>query len=128
MQAAAEIMREMTERQRADPEALWWPGASDVLRWTSSDLHAVGPLYEEIAELVARGYDGGDLSFDLCDGIVIGLFAAFIELGLTDVPHLYYDVFLAFDEGEYRRDTDDAAVDPVRKYTDPRIKDIVAKL
>lgn len=128
MHTADQIIREMSDRRRAGPDTLWWPDKSDVLRWASSDPADVRALYEEIAALVARGYDGGALSFDLCDGIVNGLYAAFMELRLTEMPPLYYEVFLAFDDGEYRRPADGEGVDPVKTYTDTRIRQIVETL
>lgn len=111
-----------------DPESDWWPGESDVLRWASLNLAAVAPIYEAIAAYVARGYNAGELSFDFCDGIVNGLYDAFLELRLKQMPPLYYDVFLAFDEGEYPHRGDEPGVDPIRKYTNPRIAELVAGL
>jgi hypothetical protein len=121
----AEIVSQMQEREARDPEAMWWPDKSEVLRWVENDLERMGSLFDALAAFIARGYAKRDLSFELCDGIVNGIYAAVLELPLTPVPPLFYDVFLAFDAGEYPHRGDDASVNPIAKYTDPRIREIV---
>jgi len=114
---AAAIVVELAEREQRDSEGKWRPGKSDVLRWVDGDLERVGPLLDEAAAILARAYGQDGLTFEFCDDVVNGLYAAFMELSLTEMPPLFYDVFLAFDAGEYPHDGDEAAVDPVAKYT-----------
>lgn len=126
--SAAEIISEMADREQRDPEALWWPDASDLRRWVANDVEAVGSLCDEIAGLLAKGYERRQLSFGLCSGIVNGLYPAILELEVSWMPTLFYEVFLAFDAGEYTHCGDDPGLSPVTKYTDPAIRDIVQKL
>lgn len=89
-------------------------------------------FYNTVGEELVRGYHQGRLAFDFCDGVTNGLYAALIE-GLSRQPQppwpdLFYDVFLAFDAGEYPHHGDDAAVDPIEKYTKPLVQEIFARL
>ena len=118
----------MIDRERRDPGAVWSLDASDLRRWVANNVEGVGSLCDEIATLLAQGYARRELSFELCDGIVNGLYPAILELEVPWMPTLFYDVFVAFDAGEYPHAEDDPGVSPVRKYTDPAIRDIVEKL
>ena len=120
-----EIVSRMRERVARDPESFWWPDKAEVLHWVADDVGQVRSLFEEVAEFIARGYENGNLSFDLCDGIVNGMYASFLELPLTQMPPVFYDVFLAFDAGEYDHTGDDTSVNPVEKYTNPQIRKVL---
>ncbi|WP_165356246.1 hypothetical protein [Sphingosinicella sp. BN140058] len=45
----------------------------------------------------------------------------------SEMPPLFHEVFLAFDAGEYPHRADPLSVDPVAKYTDPWISEIVTR-
>jgi hypothetical protein len=59
--------------------------------WVDGNLERLGPLLDETAAILAKGYERGDLTFKFCDGIVYGPSAAFTELPLTQMPPLFYD-------------------------------------
>src|SRR3954464_6160157 len=107
MSVAAAVLSEIAEREQRDPEAMWRPDKSDLLRWVEGNLERVGPLLDEAAAILATRYERGSLTFEFCDGVVNGLYAAFTEWPLPQMPPLFYDVFLAFDAGEYPHDGDD---------------------
>src|SRR5688572_33369831 len=86
MISAAQIVSEMREREQRNPEANWWPNKSDVLGWVENDFKRIAALSDEVAAFIARGYENGSLSFTLCDGIANGMYAAFMELPLTEMP------------------------------------------
>lgn len=76
---------------------------------------------------VAHECAASRLSFEVGDAAMNRLFA-FAYLGTDNIlPEYSWDVFLAFDDGEYahREDADD--VDPEIKYTRPQINEIVAR-
>ena len=42
-------------------------------------------------------------------------------------PALFWKVYLAFDEGEYRHENDEPEADPVQTYTHPMVAEIVSE-
>jgi hypothetical protein len=124
------IIEELRERFERDPTTAR-PDAMDVTRWAGSSVDDELSFYNELGAALARCYSEGHLSFDLCDTIVNGLYSVLIEGQFRDVqhawPHLFYDVFLAFDAGEWHRRADKSD-DPVADHTDLQIAEIIARL
>lgn len=74
---------------------------------------------------LAYGFYFGELSFDFCDRIVNDIHGV-ITLGEEERTATFWEVFRAFDEGEYyHRDNPDE--DPVEVYTKPQIAQVVSK-
>jgi hypothetical protein len=42
-------------------------------------------------------------------------------------PALFWKIYLAFDEGEYRHENDEPEADPVQTYTHPMVAEIVSE-
>jgi hypothetical protein len=61
--------------------------------------------------------------FGFCDQVVNDLHAV-ISVQNEDRPKLFWDVFLAFDAGEFFPN-DDRSIDPVEAFTRPQIAKIV---
>ena len=92
---------------------------TDITRWALNTGLARGEIYDRIAIWIARGFHRSELSFEFCDRIVNSIHGV-ITLGNEDRPKLFWDVFLAFDSGEFYR-TNDRTRDPVDEFTRPLI-------
>lgn len=83
-------------------------------------------LYDEIAIYLALGFYKSNLTFEFCDAIVNDIWGI-ITTADEDRPDLFWQIFLAFDEGEYyhggNRDED-----PIEVYTRPMVTRIVDAL
>lgn len=68
----------------------------------------------------------------MCDGIMNDLWGSVLDSiagrpeNSVPVPYPFYDVFEAFDAGEYHRKTDKSD-NPVAEHTDPMIAELLAK-
>lgn len=62
---------------------------------------AVEDLYDSFAKRVARRYLDGDLSYTTGDAAMNGLFGYATTGGGPELSPLAWEVFVAFDEGEY---------------------------
>lgn len=93
-------------------------------QWSGQSGLARDVLYDALALELASGFNKGTLDFDFCDRVVNEL------MGLMgrepDLPPLFWDVYLAFDAGEFYRD-DDRSINPVDRFTRPRIAEIVRR-
>ncbi|WP_157381216.1 hypothetical protein [Burkholderia ubonensis] len=85
--------------------------------------------FDALALELAHGYHDGKLSFAFCDSIV----NIMVEKVYSDAaaqretwPFLFWEVFLAFDAGEFSR-PGERHIDPAEKYTKPLIAAIVAQ-
>ena len=96
-----------------------------VSDWCSKTRLTREALYDSIALILAKGFQSGEFDFLFCDHVVNDLHTI-IDLRNDSHPEFFYNVFLAFDEGEYYH-AHDGTVDPVEKYTRPQIADILRK-
>lgn len=76
----------------------------------------------EFATGVAKGYLCGRISWPDADAAMNNLSAAFVNAG-SYVTDLTYDIYIAFDEGEYTHSGDDSAMDG-----EPRTRALLADL
>ena len=129
---AKHIIAELQGRlDRADESARRLSEHGDIDRWIKSMGCSVSEVYETIAAELAKGYSQGRYSFELCDDIANELFRAWGQMALRDptkgnFPELFYEVFLAFDAGEFHH-LPDKSDDPVKDYTDPLIAKILVR-
>jgi hypothetical protein len=99
---------------------------ADVDRWAAECGGDRGRVYDEVAHYLAVGYHERQLPFAFCDAVINDLHT--VITNLDDMrPDLFWQVFTAFDEGEYHR-RGDKSDDPVAEHTDPAIAAIVANL
>jgi len=96
---------------------------SDVQRWSSSLGVPRSALYDQIALHLARGFHASELTFEFCDFVMTDLFGVITSAGEHQSDH-FWEVFCAFDEGEYYHDNN-RDEDPVEKFTRPMIARIV---
>ncbi|MGR3624276.1 hypothetical protein [Pseudophaeobacter sp.] len=93
-------------------------------RWYGSavDVEAL----HEIALTVAQNYHDQSIKYDAADRIKNCLWPVFLAK-TTDLPSPFWDVFEAFDAGEFHRKADKSD-DPIKEYTDPMIAQILARV
>ncbi len=116
---------------RSDDEGYTIADDADLDRWAKNLgvtwLKALDVIGAELARKYHQGvvnYEFGDSLANDLEGILISRHE---QLGDGEWPSLFWDVYEAFDAGEFQRPTDGNA-DPVALYTDPAIADIVANL
>jgi hypothetical protein len=98
----------------------------DMERWSTLTGAPRSALCDQIAIYLARGFHNSELTFEFCDAIVNDIFGIVTSVE-GDWSDLFYQVYCAFDEGEYEhRGRPDE--DPVEVYTRPYITQIVAGL
>jgi hypothetical protein len=123
----AEMLAELGERHQSQLD-LPRPRAAvlselDVERWSHSLGVPRSELYDQIALHLARGFHVSELAFTFCDAVVNDLHGV-ISFAGEHRPDLFWEVFLAFDAGEFypgnNRDED-----PVEVYTRPMIARII---
>jgi hypothetical protein len=100
----------------------------DVVRWAGRLDN--WDFYNSAALEVARKYHQGQLTYSFCDWLMNQLWRSVVE-GLTSdngrVPEPFYEIFQAFDAGEYYR-TKDKSDDPISDFTDPMIAELVSRI
>ncbi|MEI2299754.1 hypothetical protein [Ensifer sp. MJa1] len=84
-------------------------------------------FYNAAAIEIARKYHHGALTYRFCDGVMNDLWSA-VQAGFgsghNTLPQPVYEVYEAFDAGEYHR-AEDGSDDPIADFTDPHIADLV---
>ncbi|CAN7512377.1 hypothetical protein LJR090_004247 [Bosea sp. LjRoot90] len=100
---------------------------ADVKRWAGSYPGSLEAMFDAIAEDLARRFNSGEIEFWQGDFIANTLFTRMLDYAPDGIPFctLVWEVYEAFDAGEYSRTPND---DPIRTYTVPRIAGIVGDL
>ena len=99
----------------------------DIQRWSASFAAGdVNELFQGIAEALARGFHRGEIEFELGDFIANSFHWPMVDRANESMPvhPLLWDVFLAFDAGEFSVSDEN----PVQTKTAPMIAEIVARL
>jgi hypothetical protein len=89
-------------------------------------------FFDSLAVLVAMDYSSETITFIEADAIMNVAFGGWCAteefLAKNDtIPPLMFEVFLAFDAGEYYHPSDPPEVDPELKYTKPLIAKFLAE-
>lgn len=95
----------------------------DIQRWSALAGESRAVLYDHIAIYLARGFHNSELTFEFCDAIVNDIHGV-ITSSDEARPALFWEIYLAFDEGEYYHN-EMRDEDPVEVYTRPEIARIV---
>jgi hypothetical protein len=98
----------------------------DVGRWSSGSGSSLSEIYDVLAMHLAVGFRKQVFDFGFCDDILNQLQGNVLQ-SHEDWPNLFWDVFLAFDAGEYYHSGDDRIIDPVEKYTKPLLDAAIAE-
>ena len=96
---------------------------TDVQRWSTCMSVPRRALYDQIAMFLALGFHKSELTFNFCDSILIDIHTVIINKNERR-PALFWQVFLAFDAGEFYRDNK-RDKDPSEEYTRPLIAQII---
>src|SRR5580692_5647206 len=99
---------------------------NDIQRWSALIGEPRSALYEQIAIYLAHGFHSSELDFEFCDAIVNSIHAVIISAN-ENRPDLFWEVFLAFDAGEYYHGNN-RNEDPAEVYTRPLIARVVETL
>jgi hypothetical protein len=121
--AMDDLLKRMVDKVSLHPEARIT--ISDIAAWAGSTTD--GDLYNAISFGIMEQYHNGALGYTVCDQIMNDLWDVVKDCFIpvhNKVPTLFYDVYLAFDAGEYYR-TADRSDDPVAERTKPMIEEIL---
>jgi hypothetical protein len=122
----------MRRRCEEQPDTRWSIAQDDIDQYTGGDITKEVAFYNQAAATLAKGFQAGTLSFEFCDIVANELYGTLIAGQSREPqppwPDIFYDVFLAFDEGEYQHRDDGADVDPVEAYTRPMIARLLGEL
>lgn len=88
-------------------------------------------LIEQISLKTALRYWNGEIDFYEGDKIMNKIYGYWV---FTDnyvenfnFSEIAWDCYEAFDSGEYKREIDEASIDPIEKYTKPSIEKLLRK-
>src|SRR6185436_6138828 len=87
------------QTKKPDPPSVHLTEA-DIKRWSTLTGRPRDSLYNEIALHLARGFHASELTFEFCDAVVSDVFGI-ITATRSEWPDLFFEIFCAFDEGEY---------------------------
>ena len=87
-------------------------------------------MVNEISLELAKAYKKGVVTYGLADYLMNQIYSymlqdSFLNASGNSLPSPAYDVYDAFDSGEWHRSNDAKDVDPVRKYTNPAIERVL---
>ena len=99
---------------------------ADIQRWSALLSQSRSRLYDQVAMNLAQGFYAFELTFVFCDAVVNDLYGV-ITSANERCPALFWDVYLAFDEGEYYHGNNQDE-DPVEVYTRPMIARVIEGL
>ncbi|MDR6667960.1 hypothetical protein [Rhizobium sp. 1399] len=112
-------LNKQPEERISHDEVARWAGALD--NWA---------FYNVTALEIAIGYYRGELDYTFCDGAMNDLWGA-VQAGFgpgnIQVPEPFFEIYLAFDAGEYHRKPDKSD-NPVADFTNPLIAELVTRL
>ena len=97
--------------------------AEDVEAGTESLRVTVVELYDLFAKRVARRYLSGELSYTMGDAAMTELFSYATRGGSPELPRFAWQVFEAFDEGEYLH-----AGEPVDQQGEAKTRMLLARI
>jgi len=104
-----------------------------VLKDTAAQAaRSVPDLLDELSYFVASKYFADEMNFEQANIVMNALWAVCVSEEFwadydRTIPDLTQTVFLAFDAGEFYRDSDPPGTDPEVKYTKPLIATFLAE-
>lgn len=96
----------------------------DLERWSRDTGEPLDELLDQIAHWLARSFARSELSFEFCDAVINDVHWMVMDawtVGGEPPSQLLWDVYLAFDAGEYFHDAEHKE-DPIQTYTRPAIE------
>jgi hypothetical protein len=101
--------------------------ADHIQKWSALLCQSEAHLYDQIAIYLARGFHSYELDFEFCDALVNDIYGLIVSSPDAHLPDLFYEVYSAFDEGEFWHKGQPRENDPVDFYARPLIAGIVEK-
>ncbi|MCR9085162.1 MAG: hypothetical protein NXH97_00315 [Rhodobacteraceae bacterium] len=97
----------------------------EVQEWLEKDLQSFS--LDEVAIVVAQKFNSGECSFMAADSFMNAFYWHYLESCKFQPAGIFFDVYLAFDAGEFHRKSD-RTDDPVQDHTKPQIQEILGRL
>ena len=94
---------------------------SEVDAFCAQEAVSIDAFCDALARRITTDYAKGDLPFLFCDSVANHIFSFMIAFYQKPPPEFAYSVFLAFDQGEYRRAKDPVGSSLEELYTKPMI-------
>ena len=106
--------------------------STDTWRQLSKEVSlSLTATFDRFATHLADMYDKGVLNYEFCDSLVNMAWSDWLDPFNDEKgnawPNDFFEVYEAFDAGEYYR-KDDKSDDPVADHTDPMIKDFLNRI
>ncbi|MES2919158.1 MAG: hypothetical protein V4729_11145 [Pseudomonadota bacterium] len=104
---------------------------ADLRDYCQDTQRSLREFSNRLALTLARGFHDGQLSHDFCDEALNYLFNFIMEPQFLEaeegLPQPAFEIFQAFDTTEYYRGSEPPELDPVERYTRPRIAEILRR-
>jgi hypothetical protein len=98
-------------------------GNREITNWCEEAGLSRSACYDAIALKLAQGFQSNAFEYSFCDEVVNDIHSL-ITMQNEDRPELFWNIFLAFDAGEFYHNND-RSIDPVEAYTRPQITEIL---
>ena len=102
---------------------------ADLREYCAATQSSQREFSNRMALALARGFQDGSLGYEFCDEALNYLFNFIMEPQFLEsaegLPQPAFGIFQAFDTSEYYRGSEPPEVDPVERYTRPRIAEIL---
>jgi hypothetical protein len=103
----------------------------ELVKHTAGQTSRSAPdVLDDLSYFIASEYSANRMTFEQADTAMNALWSVCVSREFWaehDIPELTTMVYLAFDAGEYRRQTDPPDTDPEVKYTKPLIAEFLAE-
>lgn len=95
----------------------------DIDDWSRGAAVTRRRALDEAAVAVARAFDDGTLNFEVADEAMNDLWSIALRVD-EDWSPLFFDIYEAFDAGEWSSDPE---MDPVETFTRPNVREILSR-
>lgn len=105
----------------------------DWLNLSESESQSIFNTFELFATQLAKLYDQNKLNYEFCDSVINDAWSEWMFSFLDEnkdevkIPPDFYEVYEAFDAGEYYR-REDKSDDPIAEHTNPLIRKFLDKI
>ncbi|WP_100641512.1 hypothetical protein [Marinobacter salexigens] len=104
------------------------PEYSTILEFCTATRTMPEQFCNDYAVWVAKGFYEERLTYEFCDGAMNYLWGFMTTPPVfgedKNIPEPAFEIYRAFDEGEYHHQGDPSAIDPVEKYTKPLVEEL----
>ena len=121
----SELLALLVERDQQSPPRK--NTEADLTIWIGRTVD--NDLLNEISLIIARSYQDQSVSYEIADCIMNDLWGIVIDRAIAkeaDIPSPFYEIFDAFEAGEYHR-RPDGSDDPVADHTNPLIAELLER-